>query len=257
MRCVFVVTVVSLTSAIVLAADVKDLGVPPGLSAAEYDRQGNDLLNKGNYPAATKYFTAAIRLEPDLWTAYYNRAMAYLQQNNLKAALQDLNQTIRLKPAFFLASWMRGGVYTSMHDYRAALRDWDALVRVTAQVQNAGELQLMLNERAWLRATCPDASIRNGQLAIADAKRACEITKWRNSQNIETLAAAYAEAGDFGAAVRYEEQAIALSRSGNDEYLKSSSKKYAEILAKENTNRLKRFGDRLELYKRHQPFRRP
>lgn len=255
MRCIFVVALAVLTCTIVIAADLGDLDAPGGLTAADYDRQGNQLLNTGNYTLALKYLTAAIRLEPDLWTAYYNRATVYLAQNNANAALQDLNETIRLKPAFFLASWMRGGVYSRMHNYKAALRDWDTLVRVTTQVQNAGELQLILNERAWLRATCPDASIRNGKLAVADAKRACQISNWKNSRNIDTLAAACAEAGDFDSAVRYEQQAIALNQSGNDEYLKSYSKKFAEQLGKRNPEHQKGFSERLESYRRHQPYR--
>jgi tetratricopeptide (TPR) repeat protein len=152
--------------------DPSELGVPGGLTAADYDRQGNELLNKGDYQKAIKYLTAAIRLQPDLWTAYYNRAMTYSSLNNAAAALNDLNSAIRLKPAFFEASYMRSELYVLMRNYNAALKDFDVLVQFTTKVQNPYELSMVLNSRAWLRATCPDASLRKGQLAVADAKRA-------------------------------------------------------------------------------------
>lgn len=238
-------------------AESKNTGVPAGWSALQYDNYGNDLLNKHQFAESRKYFDAAIRVEPTRWTAYYNRATAYKMEGNYKAALEDLNATIRFQPAFFEASWVRAGVYASLGNYAAELKDLDILAKVTFQVQNAGELALILSQRAWLRATCPNASLRNSQLAIADAKKACDLEKWKRSTYIDTLAAACAEAGDFDSAVRYEQQAITLNRSGNDEALKSFSKKYAEELGKGNAKRIGEYLQRLELYKHRQPYRSP
>lgn len=230
-------------------------GVPAGWSALQYDNYGNDLLNKHQFALSRKYFDAAIRLEPTRWTAYFNRATAFGCEGNWTASLKDLNETVRLKPAFFMASWMRAFTYKMMGNYAAALKDLDALAKGAFQVQNPGELALILNERAAIRASCPDGAFRNAQLAIADAKKACDLQKWKGSNYIDTLASAYAEAGDFDSAIRYEEQAIALNKSGKDEDLMSESKKYAEMLAKGNPARAKRYLQRLELYKQHRPYR--
>jgi Flp pilus assembly protein TadD len=48
-----------------------------------------------------------------------------------------------------------------------------------------------------LRATCPEEKYRKGKLALRDAIRACERTDWKIWNYLDTLAAAYAEAGDF------------------------------------------------------------
>ena len=66
---------------------------------------------------------------------------------------------------------------------------------------------LALTDLAWVLATDPSASVRNGSEAVALAERACELTHYQQPQLIGTLAAAYAEAGRFEEAVRTAETA--------------------------------------------------
>ena len=68
----------------------------------------------------------------------------------------------------------------------------------------------VLSDRAWFQATCPSSSFRNGQQAVRDAKAACSIMAWKDEDMIDTLAAAYAETGDFDSAVRDVAQALAI-----------------------------------------------
>ena len=69
-----------------------------------------------------------------------------------------------------------------------------------------------LNNLAWLLAAHPDAQFRNGADAVQLATRACELTKYQNPVPLATLAAAYAETGQFQTAVSLAEQAQELAR---------------------------------------------
>ncbi len=91
------------------------------------------------------------------------------------------------------------------------------------------------NLLAWIKATCSDPSVRDGQEAVAAATKACELAEWKNWNWIDTLAAACAEAGDFKRAIELEEQAL---RTGNP----------PESLQKE-------MRERIALYKQSRPFR--
>jgi tetratricopeptide (TPR) repeat protein len=235
-----------------------DSGVPPGWSALQYDNYGNDLLNQHKFAESRKYFDAAIRIEPSRWTAYYNRATAFTMEKNWQAAINDLTETIRLQPAFFRASWDRSIIYRIIGNYSAALNDLNALTKVTFQTTNPYGMALALNWRAEIRATSPDASIRDGKAAVADAKRACDMSKWKYADYIDTLAAACAESGDFDSAVRYEQQAIDLNRSGKDATIQKTGDpigdKLAVEMAKTAQQALPGYFRRLELYKQRRPY---
>jgi tetratricopeptide (TPR) repeat protein len=67
-----------------------------------------------------------------------------------------------------------------------------------------------MNRMAWTLATWPADESRDGKAAIALATRACELTEYKRPLMVDTLAAAYAETGDFQSAVKWSEKALQL-----------------------------------------------
>ena len=125
--------------------------------------------------------TEAIRIDPKFAAAYHNRGRAWRGKKEYDKAIQDFTQATRVDPLY-------GGAYNSL---------------------------------AWLRATFPDAKYRNGQQAVDEATKACELADWKNGEWLSTLAAAYAELGDFKKAVAWQSRALELTSADEAEALKA------------------------------------
>jgi tetratricopeptide (TPR) repeat protein len=95
-------------------------------------------------------------------------------------------------------------------------REPDALQRLREIAANAPDSPRMLDELAWLLATYPDSKSRDGTEAVQLAERACTLTERRIPALLDTLGAAYAEAGDFSRAITTIEEALNLARTSGD-----------------------------------------
>jgi tetratricopeptide (TPR) repeat protein len=74
----------------------------------------------------------------------------------------------------------------------------------------------MQKSLAWLRATCPEAALRNGAEALLYAQRANQRCCGRRADVLDALAAAYAEVGQFSEALAVSRQALELgTQEGN------------------------------------------
>jgi tetratricopeptide (TPR) repeat protein len=119
--------------------------------------------------------------------------------------------------------------------FQRAMELYTCLVEQAGRTNLNLELARSLGSVAWIYATCPDKSYRNGARATEYARRVCEMTGWKAPVALETLAAACAETGNFTEAVQWQQKALQL--------VPARSRLDAQ--------------SRLELYKTGKPYRPP
>jgi tetratricopeptide (TPR) repeat protein len=200
--------------------------------AIKLDLESQEQLNKGDVENAERSVNLALQEDPELWLTYFMRARIFMRQHKYELTIQDCNWVLRKYPKFIEAALLRVEANAELGKYAASLNELDHVVRIRPNLESYARA---LRERAWFRSSCPDASFRDGNQAIADAKLACKLTNWKDATSIDGLAMAYAEIGDFDSAMPYEEQAIGLADPSNLE--------------------LKRCQRHLALFKQRQPVR--
>ena len=202
------------------------LRIDPKLPNA-YLNRGSAWKAKGEYDKAIADYNKALRVNPRYAYAYNNRGSAWYAKGEYDRAIEDYNKALRVDPRYVTAYHNRGLAWKLKGEYDKAVADYNEALRVDPQYVNS------YKGLAWLRATCPEARYRDGKQAVAAATKACELTGWKKANCIGTLAAAYAESGDFEKAVKWQTKAVELAKGAD----KAG------------------FTERLRLYKAGKPYR--
>ena len=169
---------------------------------------GHFLMMKGAFSEAETQFVAALKIEPYDPPAHETYAKLLEREGRNAAALYHLQTGLLFKPDFDTYMETASLEYRIGHPHQAVTYFRQA-VALKADPQ-------ALNNLAWILATCPDDSVRNGSEAMRDAEQACNLTGFKQAGMVGTLAAAYAEAGRFPEAITTAETAIKLATDAGD-----------------------------------------
>jgi tetratricopeptide (TPR) repeat protein len=198
----------------------------PGYAAA-YNKRGLARYGTGDNVNVIADYTNAIKLDPRYADAYYNRGNAWGDRGDDDKAIADLTKAIEINPKYANAYYNRGNAWVKKGDYDKAIIDYTKAIEInpkhTFAYYNRGNAWVKkgdynkareinpkqafaYNGLAWLMATYPEGRYRNGKRAVELAEKAVALKDDANF--LDTLAAAYAEAGRFQEAIKTQERAM-------------------------------------------------
>ncbi len=178
-----------------------------------YNNLGNLFATQGRTAEAIRQFQKALAVEPDYTKAHYSLADLCFAQGRWDEAIEHYQQALKQMPDSVHAHYQLG----------LALQSRGRFAGAVAQLQKVLELDPKhipaQNNLAWLLATCPDGSLRDGKKAVALAQQAVQLSGGNAPEILDTLAATYAEAGRFPEAIATAQRALDLSAAQNKKSL--------------------------------------
>lgn len=163
---------------------------------------GQALASAGRLEQATVELRNALDADGGNAPAHYALGLVLNRQGDVPSAVREWRRALEIDP-------QNADVHASLGD---ALHAQGLPAESLAEWRAAIELRpndvAMLERASWVLSTSPDAAVRNGEQAMAFAVRAMLLSKRKDARLLDTMAAAYAEMGDFDYAESIERQAL-------------------------------------------------
>jgi protein O-mannosyl-transferase len=191
------------------------------------------LARKGRLSEAIGHYEKAVKLRPDYGDPYFNLGSVLLQQGRIDDAIAQWHKALATQPNDASFHTALGNAFLQRGLRKDAIAEYEHAARISPHDPVAR------NNLALLLATSFDASIRDGNRAIEVAKQTVQLSGGKDPRYLRTLAAAYAEIGQFSEAIATAEQAMQIA-------IVQGKSKLTTILEKE-----------VILYRAHTPVREP
>jgi len=192
---------------------------------------GTFYLQLGQFDKAEGFYRQVLKYSPNDIGARLDLGSLAVHRGNLNEALQLFEDAVRLRPYNADAHNRLAGGLMAVGKVPQAMTEFERAIQLRP------DWPPPYNDLAWCLATDESSTVRNGHYAVQLAEKACEFSKREDPAMLDTLAAAYAEAGRWDDALRTADEAKRLAKKLNKEGL------IAEIAKRE------------ALYLRKQPWR--
>lgn len=192
---------------------VNVLGIP-------LDEEGHPIFKPKEEAQKTKEPKKEKTPNQKLAEKYYNKAMGFSFPPEKGKEIENLSKAIELDPDYEMAYLSRGSFQMKLGNIKEAIMDYEKSIELSEKSIELGEKSkgmqepVLYNTVAWLLATCKEPQYRDGnkavqyaEKAVALGKKVCYIDDNTRAGYLNTLAAAYAETGDFDKAVMTEMKA--------------------------------------------------
>ncbi|NQU10866.1 hypothetical protein HQ590_08755 [bacterium] len=209
-----------------------EITLRPTIRAARFHyRVGLVLLRAEESKSALQQLRVSLTIEPRDLAARTQLALTLHRLGERDEALENLRELLEERPDDADLLLLAGGILAEKRYFREARQFFERMIRVGAPSAAA------CNSLGWLLATSPDPAVRNGREALQWAQRALQLAGEDDPESLDTLAAAYAEIGNFVKAVPLAQKASQITAKQGDYALSGAML------------------DREKLYNAHRPYR--
>ena len=170
---------------------------------------GGVLNRLEQFELAANHFEKALERRQNDPELRFKLGMARLKSGASDEAIRQLNKAVELRPSA-ATHYQIGNIYYAKGQIRDALKQYTVALDVNPAFVPA------INNLAWTLATSVDPDIRDGDRAVELAERVCSQAAARDPSNLDTLAAALAEAGRYDDAVKAIKEAIGKAKAAGD-----------------------------------------
>jgi len=203
-------------------------------------------IEEGRLADAINDMLILVERNPDDTFRQLQLASLYLQDERPRKAIETLTSVLAKDPDNTSVLRSRADAYLAVGDHNEAIADYERALKVIGNENDQDNEDLLagiLNNLAWVLATSPQEGVRNGKRSIELGLRAVKLTEETKGHILSTLAAGYAETGDFENAIQWSEKAVTQG----------------EIEVKEGKAReavqLEQLKSELESYRNNEPWR--
>ncbi|HWB09944.1 MAG TPA: tetratricopeptide repeat protein [Pirellulales bacterium] len=207
--------------------DKADEAIPEANRALEAYPDSDDALRiwamviekAGKTQSSIKELRQQVEANPDDAIAWLQLGLLYSAQHKSGKAIDAYSAAIKINPREF-AYQVRADTYLNHGMQKEAIDDYEQALKIAPA--NSG----VLNNLAWVLATSPEAELRDGNRALELAMKACEVTNYKQAHILSTLAAAYAEKGDFATARKWSAQSVEMGEDALKDQLRKELASY-------------------------------
>jgi len=172
-------------------------------------KRASALFQKGDLDGAMACWEMALQKSPPSLTIRReisrNMGDAYSKMGKLDKAIAQFEKCLSMAPDFAEAHHDLANALRRKGRYRDAIAHYESALRIDPQSV------LTMNNLGWILATCAEPSVRNGARAVEVAARAELLSGGGDPLILHTLAAAYAENGQFPQAIETAQRALQLA----------------------------------------------
>jgi tetratricopeptide (TPR) repeat protein len=184
---------------------------------------GNALGEKGRIDDAIAHYQKALAIRPDYFIASLSLSHAFLKKGEIDGAIVQSRAALSIQPENADAHTNLAIALDEKGQTADAIMHYEKALEISPRSVSAE------NNLAWLLATCSNASLRSGDRALKLAQQADQLSGGANPVILRTIAAAYAETGQFSKAIEIGLEALRLATAQGDSALAAEVKKELAI----------------------------